>query len=99
MISVNQIAALPIIPHIAQKILSLKLNTDEGERELIKLIEKDPVILAKIVGLSNSPLFGTGRKILTLHDAVALMGSKRVKMVAMSFAMNVILGQESSRSF
>ena len=79
--------ALPAIPSIAQKILSLKTYTDEGERALLELIKNDPLILAKIVGLANSPLFGTGRKILTLSDAVALLGTNRIKMIALNFAM------------
>lgn len=83
----NHLNKLPAIPAIAQKILSLKITKDEGERALFDLIEKDPAILSKIIGMSNSSLFGTGRKILTLRDAAALLGSKRVKMIALSFAM------------
>ncbi|MDD2915870.1 MAG: HDOD domain-containing protein [Gallionella sp.] len=85
--ALKQLDTLPPIPSIARKILSLKITTDEGEQELLKLIEQDPAILSKIVGLANSPLFGTNRKILSLRDATILLGSKRVKMVALSFAM------------
>lgn len=85
--ALNLLDSLPAIPNIARKILSLKITTDEGERALFELIKQDPPILSKIIGLSNSPLFGTGRNILTLHDAAALLGSKRVKMTALSLAM------------
>lgn len=85
--ALSHLDRLPPIPSIAQKILSLKINTEQGERALLELINKDPFILSKIVGLSNSPLFGTGRTVLTLHDAAALLGSKRVKMSALSLAM------------
>lgn len=85
--ALGRISGMPAVPYIARKILALKINTDEGERALLELIETDPPILSRIIGLSNSPLFGTGRKILTLHDAAALLGSKRVKMTALSFAM------------
>lgn len=85
--ALNHLDGLPAIPSIAQKILALRINTDEGERALLELIEKDPTILSRIIGLANSPLFGMGREILMLKDAAALLGSKRVKMVALSFAM------------
>lgn len=85
--ALDHLGTLPPIPRIAQKILSLKINSDEGERALLQLIEKDPPILAKVIGLANSPLFGTGRKILNLHDAAAMLGIRRIKMVALSFAM------------
>lgn len=85
--ALDHLGTLPPIPSIAQKILSLKINSDEGERALLRLIEKDPPILSKVVGLANSPLFGTDRRILSLHDAAAILGSRRVKMIALSFAM------------
>lgn len=85
--ALNHLDALPPIPYIARKILSVNLVTDEGERELLELIKADPIILSKIIGLANSPLLGTGREILTLHDAAALLGINRVKMVALSFSI------------
>lgn len=83
----EHVDSLPAIPSIAQKILSLKTYKDEGEKALLELIKNDPLILAKIIGLANSPLFGTGRKILTLNDAAALLGTNRIKMIALNFAM------------
>jgi len=85
--AIKRIDGLPAIPSIAQKILSLRINTDEGERALFDLIETDPPILSKIISLANSPLYNIGRKILTLHDAAALLGNKRIKMTALSLAM------------
>lgn len=85
--ALDHLGTLPPIPRIAQKILALKINSDEGERALLELIEKDPPILTKVIGLANSPLFGTGRKILSLNEASTILGSKRIKMVALSFAM------------
>lgn len=94
--AMERIGSLPPIPQVAQRILSLKINTDEGERTLLKLIEQDPPILAKVIGLANSPLFGTSRKILNLHDAAAILGSKRIKMLALSFAMMATMARKSA---
>jgi HD-like signal output (HDOD) protein len=85
--NIDLLQALPAMPKIAQEILSIKLATDRDDEMLLKLIQKDPAISARIIGLANSPLFGTSRKILTAHDAEAVLGIKRVKMVALSFAM------------
>ena len=91
----NQLDALPTIPSVAQKILSIKIATDAGERALLELIGKDPSIMSKIIGLANSPMFGTNRKILNLSSAVALMGTKRVKMIALSFAIMSAMTKKS----
>jgi putative nucleotidyltransferase with HDIG domain len=94
--ALDNLDTLPAVPSIAKKILSLKITTFEGERALLALIEQDPPILSKIIGLANSPLFGTGREIMTLHEAAALLGSKRVKMVALSFAMMTAMTKKPS---
>lgn len=92
---IDHLEKLPVIPSIARKILALKITTEEGERALYALIQKDPIILSKIIGLANSPLFGTGRKVLTLHDAASVLGTKRVKMSALSLAMMSSLKRKS----
>lgn len=86
-VNVDALQALPALPKIAQQILSIKLATDKGDEMLLKLIEKDPAISARIIGLANSPLFGTSRKIMAVSDAASVLGIKRIKMVALSFAM------------
>lgn len=97
--ALEQPGSLPPIPRIAQKILSLKINSDEGERGLLELIKQDPPILSKIVGLANSPLFGSARKIVSLHDAAAILGSKRIKMIALSFAMMSAMSRKTHGRF
>ena len=85
--TVDMLESLPAMPKIAQEILSIPMASDDSNDRLLKLIEKDPAISARIVGLSNSPLFGTSKKIMSIHDAAAVLGINRIKMIAMSFAM------------
>ncbi len=83
----DHLDALPSIPSIAQEILSLNTHTDEGVRALLELVNNDPLILAKIIGMANSPLFGSGRKILNLNDSVSVLGTNRISMIALNFAL------------
>jgi HD-like signal output (HDOD) protein len=85
--ALEHIHALPPIPKIAQEILSLKLLSEEGEQALLELIKQDPAISAKVIGLANSPLFGTSRKITSVYEAASVLGIRRIKMTALSFAM------------
>lgn len=85
--SLLRLRALPAMPRIASEILSLRIATEEGETALLELIRKDPAISAKIIGLSNSPAFGTTKRIVSVNDAAARLGIKRIKMTALSFAM------------
>lgn len=94
--TVDLLQTLPAMPRIAQEILAINLATDQGNEMLLKLIGKDLAISARIVGLANSPLFGTSRKILSIGDAAKVLGIKRIKMVALSFAMISSLSKNSS---
>ncbi|OGT15685.1 MAG: histidine kinase, partial [Gallionellales bacterium RIFOXYB12_FULL_54_9] len=85
-IAIKQLDSLPGMPAIAQKLLALALDTDEGEAQLLKLIEQDPIIAAKIIGLANSPMFGSSRKVNSVSDAAMLLGLTRVKSVAIGIA-------------
>ena len=93
--AIKSLDGLPAIPKIALKILSLKINTDEGERALLGLIEKDPAIMSKIIGLANSPVYNIGRKVLTLHDAAPLLGINRIKMTALSLSMMTAVSRKT----
>lgn len=85
--TVGSLENLPAMPKTAHEILSIELASDRGNERLLKLIEKDLAISARIIGLANSPLFGISRKIMTVSDAATVLGIKRVKMVALGFAM------------
>lgn len=84
--AIAKLNSLPAMPVIAQKLLALSLDTDDGEAQMLKLIGQDPLITAKIVGLANTPIFGVTRKVSTIADAAMLLGFSRVKSVAIGIA-------------
>lgn len=78
--------SLPTLPAIAQKLLSLSLDTVEGETDMLKLISQDPIISAKIIGLANTSMFGSPVKVSSINDAAMRLGLTRVKAVVISIA-------------
>lgn len=94
--AVRHLDALPAMPVIAQKILALDLQSDAGERALLKLIEQDPQIAAKIIGLANTPLFGSSKSITSIADAAMLLGITRVKSVTLGIAVMSALVKKSA---
>mgnify|MGYP003439106886 CR=1 FL=1 len=97
--SLDRIDTLPALPVIAQKLLTLALDTDEGEAQLLKLIAQDPQISAKIIGLSNSALFGSPRKITSISDAAMCLGLTQVKSVAVGIATMSAFARPSEGKF
>ncbi len=97
--AVQKLDALPAMPVIAQKLLALRMDTEEGERMLQVLIEQDPQISAKILGLANSAQVGVSRHVKTVKDAVMLLGLKRVQSVATGIAIMTLMNKPPSGTF
>ncbi|CAH1904818.1 HDOD domain-containing protein [Candidatus Nitrotoga sp. HW29] len=97
--AVKNIDALPAMPVIAQKLLALQINADENEREMLMLIEQDPQISAKIIGLSNSTIFGSTRKTTSVKEAAILLGMNRVKSIATGIAIMSMSSTVSTGKF
>lgn len=95
--AIKSLDSLPAMPLIAQKLLSLKTESDEGQRQMLSLIEQDPQILAKIIGLANSPMLGASRKISSISEAAIILGFNKIKSVASGLAiMSVKAGTAGS---
>lgn len=84
--AIRNLDTLPTMPVIAQRLLALDIDSIEGERAMLKLIEQDPQIAAKIIGLANTPLFGTSKRVSSVSDSAILLGFTRVKAVTMGIA-------------
>lgn len=85
--AVKNLDSLPAMPVIAQKLLALEMNTEEGEREMLRLIGQEPQISAKIIGLSNSAMFGSSQKASTIREATIRLGMTRVQSVSTGIAI------------
>ncbi len=97
--AIKNLDVLPAIPVIAQRLLALNLDTEEGERMLLVLIGQDPQISAKILGLANSAMVGASRKIQTLREATMLLGMKRVQSIATGIAIISIMAKAPEGEF
>lgn len=94
--ALNNLDALPVMPVIAQKLLALDTSSDEGERQLLLLVEQDPLISAKIISLSNASAMGAARQVSSIKDAAALLGLKKIKSVSTGIAIMSIQSQVST---
>lgn len=98
--SLKNLTSLPAMPEIAHQLLTLQLDTEEGEERMIELIEKDPQIYARVVGLANSSAVGSQRQIKGVREAAMLLGMQRLKSVALGIAtMSTMLKQPAGRYF
>ncbi len=90
--AIKNLDTLPALPLIAQKLLSLNTESDAGEKQLLTLIDQDPQILARIIGLANAPMLGLSRKINSVSEAATMLGIKKIKTVATGIAIMSLKG-------
>lgn len=91
--------SLPALPLIAQQLLSLNMDTEEGRRQMLALIEQDPQLVARVVGMANSPAIGASRKVGSIAEAAILLGINRIKTVATGMAMMSVQASSKTGSF
>lgn len=90
---------LPTPPGVVLKILELTRKSEVSAREMAAAISLDPGLSAKILRFVNSPLTGVSREVTSLQQAVALMGTRGVKMMALSFSMLGTPGSNTCAGF
>jgi HD-like signal output (HDOD) protein len=86
---IRSLPDLPPLPHIAQIILREISNEDVDIKRLASVIEMDPAMMARIVGIANSAYFGNRGNIYTVSDAIIkVLGLNTVRSLALSIVLS-----------
>lgn len=80
------IERLPAFPQSVSRVLEMTSNIDCSPKELVKVIEHDPVMTVKILKLVNSAYFSPAREIASINQALVIIGINTVKNLAISVA-------------
>lgn len=83
----KKIKSLPPMPETVTKIQSICNNANSSISDLIKIVEKDPSLVANLLKAANSPLYGFSREIKNVSQAVSLFGMATVKGFAIASAV------------
>jgi thiamine-phosphate kinase len=80
----KRITALPPLDASGVQIQEICSQPRSSIADLTKVIENDPMLVANILKLANSPLYGFNREIRDVGRAVSLFGMASVKSFALS---------------
>lgn len=75
------------LPAVAMKVLQLTEDPKVDTRALKECIENDPALTTKILRVVNSSLFGLSREVSDLNQAIALLGTKPLKLLVLGFSL------------
>jgi HD-like signal output (HDOD) protein len=80
----KKIKQLPPLPESAMQIETVYQDPDSTFNDMVKILEKDPLLTADILKAANSPLYGFSREINTINQAVGLFGMGTVRGFALA---------------
>jgi HD-like signal output (HDOD) protein len=81
------LASIPAFPAVALRVLDLVSQDDADFDLLAREIASDATLSAQVLSLANSALFRFEMRIVTVQQAVMLLGAQRVQSLVMSVAM------------
>ena len=75
---------LPAMPQVVEKLDRVLSDPDASIKEVVEVVSVDGAIAARIMKIVNSPMFGIGRDIERLDQAVSLLGMRGVRHVVVT---------------
>jgi len=90
---------MPAFPQAVTKMLDLSSRADCAPKELVKVIEHDPVMTVKILKLVNSAFYGLSRPINSINHGVVYVGINTIKNLALTIAAIGMLPKQNDINF
>jgi diguanylate cyclase (GGDEF)-like protein len=79
--------SIPSAPAVVMQILKLSQDPDIGTARIAEVISRDPALAAKILKVANSAWCGLQREVITVNQAVSLLGVNGAMSMALSFSL------------
>ncbi len=90
---------MPAFPNSVQRIVRLTSDINSSGKEIVEVIESDPVMTVKILKVINSPFYGLPKKINSIQRAVVYIGMNTIKNLALSVASIGVLNPKNKAGF
>lgn len=88
---IDNVKSLPPLSATIVKINQLYSDENSTIKEMANAIENDPMIIANILKIANSPLYGFGREIRNVAQAVGLFGMNMTRSIAIGNSVRKLL--------
>lgn len=95
----SAVERMPAFPRSVQMILELTRNINCQAKDLVGVIEKDPVMTVKILKVINSAYYSLPNKINSVSQSVVYLGINTIKNLALGFAAVGILPRMNAAGF
>jgi putative nucleotidyltransferase with HDIG domain len=83
----SQLKKLSTVPEMMAQILDACKDPELSVRRLAGLVQRDPALTSRILKVSNSPYYGQSQRVVSIGQAVSLLGVNRIKALALSLSL------------
>ena len=88
---VDRIRSLPPLPKSFAEVNSVCSNPNSAISDLAKVIESDPMLVANLLKVANSPLYSFQREIKSVLQAISLFGMSTTRSLITSISVKKLL--------
>lgn len=85
---IDQFSANQTLPHIVAKLSALMADSEATMKEFEDVIKIDPILVARLLKLVNSPFYGLLHKVDSIARAIAYLGMKNLHTIAVTQAIH-----------
>ena len=90
---------MPAFPKSVQAILDLTRDVNCTPKDLVQVIDKDPVVTVKILKVVNSAYYSLPKQIASINHAVVFLGFNTIKNLALGIAAIGMLPKSNAAGF
>jgi HD-like signal output (HDOD) protein len=91
----ERVDTIPAFPQSVNQIIALTSRADCPPKQLVGVIERDPILTIKVLKVVNSAFFGLAKEVTSVQHSVVYVGLNTIKNVAISVAMSGVLPTEN----
>lgn len=84
---ISNIGNLPAVPQIITEVSQMLDSDRTSAADLCRVISQDQGIVAKILAVANSPLYGLPRRVSTIEFAVVIIGFEHIKNILVALSL------------
>ncbi|APW42331.1 HDOD domain-containing protein [Rhodoferax saidenbachensis] len=93
------VEGMPAFPKSVQRILELTRDVNSTPKDLVDVIDKDPVVTVKILKVVNSAYYSLPKQITSIGHSVVYLGFNTIKNLALSIAAIGMLPKDNAAEF
>jgi HD-like signal output (HDOD) protein len=83
----DKINSIPTIPQVIRRLIPLLQNENVAIDDLLKVISSDVAITSRLLKVANSAYYGLMKNVTTVRHAVAVLGMRQVKSLALGITV------------